>query len=461
MPIERHRVDNFGGNIAFVPAASYRPRDAEEVLACLRRHPGERIRCIGAGHSWSPVLATDGVLLDLRHLNHVEIDASARLVRVGAGCTLGRLLGALRREALTLPTLGAITRQSVAGATSTGTHGSGAPSLSHFVEEVSVASFDPATRAPRIVQFRDGPELRAARCALGCLGIVVEIVFRVRPTYRIVEIAQKTAATRNVLGGAREWPLQQFALLPWSWTYLVYRRKETSEPVNLPRALLCRAWSLVVNDVFLHLLLKGLLLYARIAGERVIRSFFIRLTRHIVTGPRRVDDSKAILTLHHDCFRHVEMELFVPAPCLRRAIVAIRQLVRIAGGVTARLGPLGALRPELREEAWKLRGAYTLHYPLFFRRVEQDDTLVSMAAAGAQPGEDWYSISLFTYRDAGEEFARFAGTVARCMIELCGARLHWGKYFPIPLQAAAASYPRYAEFREICRRYDPQQRHWY
>jgi xylitol oxidase len=47
------------------------------------------------------------------------------------------------------------------------------------------------------------------------------------------------------------------------------------------------------------------------------------------------------------------------------------------------------------------------------------------------------------------------------MIELAGARLHWGKYFPIPLEAAAAAYPRFAEFEDICRRYDPERRFWY
>lgn len=455
------RRTNFGRNVRFVPAAIYRPRNPAEVLECMRRHPGERLRCIGSGHSWSRIIATDGVLFDLRHLKHVRIDAQAGVVHVGGGCTLRRLLRSLRRQGLTLPTLGATTRQTIAGAVSTGTHGSGAQSLSHFVEAATLATFDPDSPAPSLVTVSGGPKLRAARCALGCLGVIVELAMRVAPAYWIEERVAKTASIEEVLGGQSEWPLQQFALLPWSWTYLVYRRRRTQAAGGRLRAYACRAWNLIINDFLLHLVLKGLLQFAKLRGDRAIRSFFVCLPRFIVAGTSRADASEVVLTMHHELFRHVEMELFVPASKLRASIEGIQELVRIAGEGATRIESLEALSPRLKEEVWKLRGGYTLHYPLFVRRVLPDDTLVSMASANEEPAQDWYSISLFSYRKVDEDFARFAGTVARCMIELAGARLHWGKYFPIPLEAAAASYPRFAEFEDICRRYDPERRFWY
>src|SRR5262245_42922121 len=210
----------------------YRPRSESEVLQCLRRHRDERMRCIGSGHSWSPIFLTEGVLFDLRRLKQVELDPVAERVRVGGGCRVDRLLKKLERQGWTLPTLGAITKQTVAGATATGTHGSGSPSLSHFVEEARVATFDPANGEPYIATLREGPELGAARCALGALGIVVEMVLVVRRRYRIEEWVVKTDRM-DVTLDERElqtWPLQQFALLPWSWTYLVFRRRVTNDP---------------------------------------------------------------------------------------------------------------------------------------------------------------------------------------------------------------------------------------
>jgi FAD/FMN-containing dehydrogenase len=441
-----------------------------EVLQCLRRHRDERMRCIGAGHSWSPMFVTEGVLYDLRRLKQVELDPAAERVRVGGGCRLRRLLRKLERKGWTLPTLGAITKQTVAGATATGTHGSGSPSLSHFVEEVRVATFDPASGEPYIATFRQGPELRAARCALGALGIVVELVLVVRRRYRIEERVVKTDRMDVVLEEheLHKWPLQQFALLPWSWTYLVFRRRVTTDRRRRFRALVGRIWTWLVNDISLHLALKGALLYAEWRGGRgagngepPIRSFFRYLPRLISTGPARLDDSTAILTMHHDLFRHVEMELFLPESRLPQAIRVIQEIVKLAGGEREAPATLAPISPELRAELANLRGTYTLHYPLFFRRVLPDETLVSMASREGAQEDAWYSISFFTYRKVDEHFARFAEIVARCMIELYGGRLHWGKYFPIPLDMAATAYPRFGEFRNICRKYDPRHRFWY
>jgi L-gulono-1,4-lactone dehydrogenase len=476
MQLARRRIANFGRNVSFVPAKVYWPRNVDDLLACMRLHPGERIRCIGAGHSWSEILATEGVLFDLRGLRQIEIDPATHRVRVGAGCTLDRLLKYLRRRHRTLPTLGAIKKQTVAGAIATATHGTGRESLSHFVEEVRVATFDTETGEPCLRTFRDGPELLAARCALGSLGIVVEVTLQTRAGYNVEEQAQKTGDLDEVLRGLDEnppWHLQQFALFPWSWRYLVYRRRETAQQGSWLWARLCRCLTFWREDVGLHVVLKILLFYARLSkglrllgftgstGDAAIPAFFRWADRWVSGGPARIDDSTGILTQRHDLFRHVEMEVFVPESKLRDAIPVIQRIVEIAAGGGQRPELLEGLKPELRDEVWKLRGTYTLHYIIFFRRVLPEDTLVSMASRGTSDDPAWYSISFFTYRKVDEAHARFAGTMARCLIELYGARLHWGKYFPVALEAAARAYPRFEEFREICRRHDPKQRFWY
>ena len=477
MQLARRRIANFGRNVCFVPAKMYRPRTVDELLACMRRHPAERMRCIGARHSWSEILATEGVLFDLRNLKQVVIDPKSQHVRVGAGCTLARLLKHLRSHNRTLPTLGVIKKQTVAGAIATGTHGSGRESLSHFVKEVQVATFDPDTGSLFLRKFSENPELLAARCALGSLGIVVELTLQTVDSYQVEEQAEKTDRIADVLRGLDEsppWDLQQFGLLPWSWRYVVYRRRKTEKHGSSLRARLCRWANFLLLDVGLHLVLKGLLFYAKYSkalkligltrwtGDASVRAFFRQAHRLIVTGPARIDDSTAILTQRHDLFRHVEMEVFVPESELGQAIPLIKEIVKIAAGRGGKRPELlAALRSELRDEVWKLRGTYTQHYAIFFRRVLPEDTLVSMASRRARDDPAWYSISFFTYRKVDEAHARFASTMARCLIELYGARLHWGKYFPISLEKAASGYPRFDEFRDICRKYDPKQQFWY
>src|SRR5262249_52666026 len=99
-----------------------------------------------------------------------------------------------------------------------------------------------------------------------------------------------------------------------------------------------------------------------------------------------------------------------------------------------------------------LRGTYTQHYAVTFRRVLPDDTLISMTAGADEP---WYAISFITYPQARAPFLGMGTFLLGCMIPLSGARPHWGKFCPLTPEEAAQLYPRLADFRAICRRVDP------
>ena len=456
MPAGGERITNFGGNVSFAPARFYAPRSEAEVVEILARHRGERVRSIGSLHSWSHAAATRGVCLDLRHLDAVAITAlgpDAR-VHVGAGCTLGRLVAELRAAGLALPTLGAILKQTIAGATSTGTHGSGSHSLSHFIEEVRVATFEPATNLPKIISFR-GDELAAARCALGSLGVIVEVVMRAEPAFEVEERLERATRLDEVLQDAADWPLQQFVFLPWSWHFLVYRRRRGVHSGSRLYALLCRALCFFFNDVGLHLLLKFNL---KVLSDAGIRAFYRKVLPWFPLTPSRTDEAAAVLTLRHDLFRHVEMELFVPESKLPAALGTVRRLLELAAGERAAVD--AEVHAILGEEVNALRGTWTHHYPLLCRRILADDSLVSMACAGAPAEAAWMSISFFTFLPFDERYARFCKAVARCLERLYGARQHWGKYFPLPFAAAAAAYPRFRDYRELCLKYDPDGAFW-
>ena len=147
-------ITNFGGNIRFVPRYRYAPTTEAEVLDLLDRHAGGRVRVVGALHSWSPAVVTEDALIDLRHFNRVAIEQGPEgkvWVTAGGGCRIKHLLRELHaRSGATVPTLGLVTEQTIAGAISTGTHGSGRPSLSHYMDEIRVAAYDADTGKARI-----------------------------------------------------------------------------------------------------------------------------------------------------------------------------------------------------------------------------------------------------------------------------------------------------------------------
>ena len=104
---------------------------------------------------------------------------------------------------MTLPTIGTVTRQTIAGAISTATHGSGRSSLSHYVRAVRVAAYDAGGR-PWVYEWRSGPDLRAARCGLGCTGIILSVTIECVPVHDVAERVRVRASLASVLEQQRE-----------------------------------------------------------------------------------------------------------------------------------------------------------------------------------------------------------------------------------------------------------------
>lgn len=445
-------VVNFGRNISFRPAHVYTPRSEEEVLEILREHRGKQIRAVGRLHAWSPGIATDQVLLDLRYLNSVQVEdrGSETWGTVGGGCQMKHLLHELDRRGLTTPSVGLITEQTIAGATATGTHGSGKHSLSHYLEEVRVACYDLQTGEPVIRTITQRPELLAARCSLGCLGIVVSASLRCRPQYRVEEHARFYRELSDVLASEAEFPLQQFYLLPWLWQYIVHHRREVVAPRSW-LAPLYRLYCFLTLDVGLHL---AVLLFVKLLRSRRGPPWFFRwlFPWLAICNWKVVDKSYDMLVMEHELFRHIEVELFVRRSQLPAAMSFVSQVLChfrgerdvLLPGIRQQLADLNLLS-ELESAA----GQYVHHYPICVRRVLPDDTLISMASGGT---EDHYAISLISYAWPPERasFFRFAQFMTKAMGNLFQARPHWGKVCEIDLTQAEALYPRLKEFQEIC-----------
>ncbi len=113
---------NFGRNITLDNRHFYTPASEPEVLQIMDRHRENTIRCVGRLHSWNEILNSKDVLMDLRLLNQVDPyqDEGERFADFGAGCQVKRVLSELASlRAWTLPSVGFITEQTVAGAVST------------------------------------------------------------------------------------------------------------------------------------------------------------------------------------------------------------------------------------------------------------------------------------------------------------------------------------------------------
>ena len=456
------KVTNFGGNLLFAPRHVYAPATEAEVLAILDRHSQGKIRVFGALHSWSPAVVCADAVIDLKYFKSVTVERGpdgAVWATAGGGCRIKRLLRKLHHLAnVTMPSVGLITEQTVAGAIATGTHGSGKHSLSHYMAELRVAAYDPATAKACIYAWKNGPELRAARCALGCMGITLAVRFRCQPRYDVVETMVPCATLEKVLARESEFPLQQFYLLPHRWSYAVQRRQSRPPSRRMAwslRTQFYRLYWFLGMDIGLHLVI--IFLAVVVKNSALVRFFYRHvLMRVTLNNQTFVDSADRMLVMKHELFQHLEIEIFVPARHVRQAAELVRAVVEVFDGqsatvpstVTAALEGIG-----MKEELLKKRGLFTHHYPIAIRRILPDDTLISMASGTAEP---FYSISFITYGRERASFCDLASFLARSMTKLFEARLHWGKYFPLGSAEIKITFPHLAEFRQICSRVDPR-----
>ena len=412
---------NWSRELTAAPTRSVRPSGAEGVAAAIR-HAGEEgrsVRPVGSGHSFTPLALTDDVMLDLSACDRVlHVDHERRRVRVQGGIRLGALADTLAHRGLAMENLGDIDRQTLAGATATGTHGTGA-AFGNLATQI---------RALRLVDGRgevhdldeDDERLPAARINLGALGVVTEIelavvgAFTLRGHDRTEPLAQVMDEFTERVDAHRHF---EFYAFPYSDRALTRTNDVVTGPPQPPGAL--EAW--LTERLLTTYALEGI---SRM-GRRVPRAI-PRLNRFVsrVAGEQvRVDASHRVFASARDV-RFTEMELCVP----REA------------GMTL----LGDLLDLIERER------LPVNFPIEVRTAAGDDNWLS-------PAHQREATYIAVHNFVGLPYeAYFAGVWE--LARRHGARPHWGKRHPASADDLAALYPRWDDFARVRAALDPDGR---
>lgn len=178
---------NWSGSLRFTPERIETPDSEQALVALVQRaaEQGRAVRVVGKGHSSSPLVQTDDILVSLEKLQGMEShDTAAHEATIRAGMTLQDAGEALLKVGLAVPNLGDVNVQQVVGAISTGTHGTGRelPCLSTMLVGGRMV-----TGTGEVVEFSEQtPDLlRAARVSLGVVGIVTSLRLRLLPAYQL------------------------------------------------------------------------------------------------------------------------------------------------------------------------------------------------------------------------------------------------------------------------------------
>jgi alditol oxidase len=188
---------NWAGNLAYSAGSVHSPTSVAEVQELVARLP--RVKALGTRHSFNTIAdSPGGALISLSELApEVTVDAQAMTVSVTGGTRYGVLAAALQDQGYALHNTGSLPHISVAGATATGTHGSGDRNgiLSTAVSAVELVQADGSLATVD----RSNPDLKALAVGLGAFGVITRVVLDIQPTYLVRQDVYRNAPWDTVL----------------------------------------------------------------------------------------------------------------------------------------------------------------------------------------------------------------------------------------------------------------------
>ncbi|MER5889103.1 D-arabinono-1,4-lactone oxidase [Streptomyces sp. NPDC001941] len=414
---------NWAGNVSARPAREVSPASAEEVADAVRRaaEDGLRVKTAGTGHSFTAIAATDGLLIRPDLLTGIRrVDRTAMTVTVESGTPLKRLNAALAREGLSLTNMGDIMEQTVAGATSTGTHGTGrdSASIAAQIRELELVTADGTLLT---CSEKENPEVfAAARIGLGALGVVTAITFAVEPLF-LLSAREEPMAFEKVTADFDELFAEnehfEFYWFPHTGNCNTKRNNRSAGPAAPPGAV--SAWiedELLSNGLFQVVNSLGRAVpatipaIAKVSSKALSARTYTDIPYKVFTSPRRV--------------RFVEMEYALPREACVAALREVRAMVD--------------------------RSPLRVSFPVEVRTAPADDIALSTAS-----GRESAYIAVHMYK--GTPYQAYFTAVERIMTAH-GGRPHWGKVHTRDAEYLAGAYPRFGEFTALRDRLDPDRR---
>ena len=410
---------NWAGNQRCAPASVEHPATEAELAAIVMdaAAAGERVKVVGAGHSFTGIALTDGRLVQLdRYRRVLSHDATAGTVTVQSGIPLSQLNEDLHARGLAMPNLGDIAYQSIAGAISTATHGTGAKfgGIATQVAGMRIIAGDgsivecSAEREPEV--------FHAARVGLGALGVISTVTLQCVPAFNLRAV-EAPARVDELLASLDEHVANndhfEFFWVPhtsWALTKWNERTQDPEQP--RPRFQAFRDDIVMSNVAFGALNRIG----------RLRPSLIPRLSRMIPSSGRveYVDRSHRVFASPR-LVRFYEMEYAIPAAVCAEALNRVRAFVKQSG--------------------------LMISFPVEVRFTAADDIPLSTAY-----GRDSAYIAVHVYQ--GMQYQQYFEAVEDIMDDY-GGRPHWGKLHFQTSETLAPRYPEWDRFQAVRRRLDP------
>ena len=421
--VNKTRWTNWGGTYSCTPTRIESPATEHEIVAILRtaRERGERVKVIGSGHSFTDIGCTDGCLIRLDRYNRVlSVDQEKSTITAQAGITILQLSAALAEVGLAMENMGDVGYQSIAGAISTATHGTGERfrNISSQVVALSIVQAD--GEMLHCSSESNADVFNVARVGLGALGVLSTVTLRCVPAFNIRSV-QEPRRVDDLLDAFDELfsTNDHFEFFWWphtQWAQAITNTRTQDPPSPQQRRTGTRAY---INDILLENHAFGIVQRA----AQVRRAWIPRLagfTARTMSRKVMIDRSDRIFA-NERLVRFAEMEYAVPREHLMPVVREIRRMIELSG--------------------------LLISFPVEVRAVAADDIPLSPAF-----GRPTGYVAVHVYHKF--EYEPYFREVEAIMNAYQG-RPHWGKLHFQTAEALRPRYPQWDRFVEVRNRLDP------
>lgn len=415
-PVIARRWTNWGGNQQAQAAEVLTPGTVDELVAQVKEASasGRRIKAVGSGHSFTAIAVANDQRLFLHRLAGL-VSVDAPLVTVQAGMPLYVLNAVLAEHGLAMPNLGDIDQQTVAGAISTGTHGTG---IKHSTLASCVEAVTLVTGSGEVLSVgKDDPIFPAARLGLGALGVLVEVTLRCVEAFTLLADERPMALT-DVLAGLDEWiGANDHAEFYWyPYTDRAQLKINNKVPAHDQPLSKFRGWmddEFLSNTVFGAVMRLGKVVpgavptISAVAARALTARTYTERSDRVFCTPRRV--------------HFTEMEYEIPRGALPEVISALPKVIDSL--------------------------PFKVQFPVEVRFTGPDDIWLSH---GYGRESAYVAVHQFTGVDY-EPYFRAVEAICQPL----GGRPHWGKLHYRSAADLRPAYPKFDDFVAVRDRLDP------
>lgn len=416
---QRGKWSNWSGSVQGTPHQVVQPDSIWELTQRVATYArdGRHVRVVGSGHSFTPLVQTDDVLISLDRMQGIEaIDEERGTVTVLGGTKLKRLGEELLARGLAQENLGDINLQSIAGAVSTGTHGTGVGfgSLSTQLEAITLVT---ASGEVLECSAEQNPDVfKAAQVSMGMLGVIARVKLRVVPA-KVMHYRGLRMELDDVLAHLEQYKREnshfEFFWFPYTrWVQAKFLNETSRFPDK------STFWS-DFNKVVMENWIYGLLSEA----VRLFPKLSQKACKISANSIANIDETNYSYRLFSTprAVRFQEMEYNIPA---EHTVEVIREIQ-------------GCIE----------RHRFEVHFPLECRFVHSDDIWLS-------PAYQRESAYLAVHMYRGMPYQEYFNHVEE-IFKHCQGRPHWGKMHTRTAADLAELYPRWQDFRRIRAALDP------